>query len=41
MTTLMTLTRQENDKYPWLNKDDKICNMSDIEIIEWKVNLKD
>ena len=31
----------KDDKYPWLDKHDKRLSMSDREIIEWKVNLKD
>ena len=35
---LMKLTKQENTRnIPWLDKDDKRKNMSDREIIEWKV----
>ena len=30
-----------NDKYPWLDADDKRWHMADREITEWKVNLKD
>ena len=31
----------KDDKYPWLTMHDQRLNMTDREIIEWKVNIKD
>ena len=31
----------KDDKYAWLDADDKLSYMPDKKFIEWKVNLKD